>query len=90
MDLGSPNGGLMKLVIKNSACKHGISEYAMRTCLLNLKSDIILDEEPEKRLFVGFDESGNPLEIIGLIEDDTLIIIHAMKLRKQFYELLKG
>jgi hypothetical protein len=57
--------------------------------LLNLKSDLVLDEEPEKRLFVGFDNSGNPLEIIGLIEDDTLIIIHAMKLRKQFYELLK-
>jgi hypothetical protein len=79
----------MNIAIKNSAYKHGISEYSIRTCLLNLKSDLVLDEEPEKRLFVGFDESGNPLEIIGVIEGDTLTIIHAMKLRKHFYELLK-
>ncbi|WP_157784298.1 hypothetical protein [Treponema primitia] len=58
----------MKIAIINSAYKHGVSEYSIRSCLLNLKSDIALDEEPEKRLFVGFDESGNPLELVGVIE----------------------
>jgi hypothetical protein len=49
----------------------------------------MLDYPPEKRLYVGFDHNGNPLEIIALIEDNTIKVIHAMKLRPQFYYLLE-
>jgi hypothetical protein len=43
-------------------------------------------------LFAGFDHLGTPLEIVA-IEDgeaERMVVIHAMKLRKQFYHLLPG
>jgi hypothetical protein len=80
---------IAEIVIKESAYKHDVSEYAINTCLLNCCRDIILIEEPEKRLFVGFDHNGNPLEVIGFIEEGSVVIIHAMKVRKQFYKLLE-
>ncbi|MDR0589274.1 MAG: hypothetical protein LBG25_01880 [Spirochaetaceae bacterium] len=53
---------------------------------------MVLDDPPSKRLFIGFDHLGNALEIIAVedIERDCLVVIHAMKLRKQFYHLLEG
>jgi hypothetical protein len=79
----------MNVAIRASAFKHGISVYAINICLLHIRAEIILDEVPEKRLFVGFDHNANPLEIIGVMEGDTLVVIHAMKLRKQFFYLLE-
>jgi hypothetical protein len=79
----------MNVVIQDSAFKHGISAYAINICLLHIRAEIILEAEPEKRLFVGFDHNANPLEIIGIMEDDTLFVIHAMKLRKKFHHLLE-
>ena len=78
----------MSFIIGKSAYKHGITEYAIHTCLLNIRRDIVLDEERDKRLLIGFDHNGNPLELIGVMQNDALYIIHAMKLRKQFYHLL--
>jgi hypothetical protein len=50
----------------------------------------VIEDPPPKRLFVGFDHKGTALEIIAIedVEQDRLVIIHAMKLRKQFYHLL--
>ncbi|MDR2095705.1 MAG: hypothetical protein LBP76_09350, partial [Treponema sp.] len=80
----------MEIVILDSAYKHGISKQCIYSCLLNFRSDMVLDDPPPKRLFVGFDHLGNALEIIAIedIECDCLVVIHAMKLRKQFYHLL--
>jgi hypothetical protein len=80
----------MEIVILDSAYKHGISKQCIYSCLLNFRSDMVLDDSPPKRLFVGFDHLGNALEIIAIedIERDCLVVIHAMKLRKQFYHLL--
>jgi hypothetical protein len=82
----------MEIFILDSAYKHGISRQSIYSCLFNFRSDMVLDDPPPKRLFVGFDHMGNALEIIAIeyIEHDCLIVIHAMKLRKQFYYLLKG
>jgi hypothetical protein len=79
----------MNVVIRDSAFKHGVSAYAINVCLLHIHAEIILDNNPEKRLFAGFDHNANPLEIIGVMEGDTLVVIHAMKLRSQFYYLLE-
>ncbi|GHV23745.1 hypothetical protein FACS189494_11910 [Spirochaetia bacterium] len=49
----------------------------------------MLEEEPLKRLYVGFDNNGNLLEIIAIIEENTIKVIHAMRLRKQYYYLLE-
>jgi hypothetical protein len=79
----------MKIVILDSAYKHDITAYAITQCLINAHAEAILEEAPEKRLFVGFDHNGNPLEVIGVVEGEALTIIHAMKLRKQYFYLLE-
>jgi len=40
----------------------------------------------------GFDNLGNALELIAIEDEEreSLVIIHAMELRKQFYYLLGG
>jgi hypothetical protein len=80
----------MDLVILQSAYKHGITEESIRSCLLNFRGDKVLDDPPPKRLFTGFDHLGNALEIIAVedIDRNRLVVIHAMKLRKQFFYLL--
>ncbi|MDR1410636.1 MAG: hypothetical protein LBI91_00355 [Spirochaetaceae bacterium] len=79
----------MDVVIRDSAFKHSISVYTINVCLLHIHAELIPDDNPEKRLFVGFDHNANPPEITGVMEGDTLVVIHAMKLRSQFYYLLK-
>jgi hypothetical protein len=80
----------MDIVILPSAYKHGVSEESIYSCLFNCTSDIVLEDPPLKRLIVGFDHRGNALEIIALEETERsrLAVIHAMKLRKQYYHLL--
>ena len=58
--------------------------------IVHLHNDIIIDDVLSKRLFVGFDHIGNALEIIAIDdnEQDRLVVIYAMKLRKQFFHLL--
>jgi hypothetical protein len=82
----------MELVILDSALKHGITEQSIRSCLFNFRCDLLLESVPVKRLFVGFDHMGTALEIIAIedAESDRLVVIHALKLRKQFYHLLQG
>jgi hypothetical protein len=82
----------MEIIVLDSAYKHGISKQSIYSCLFNFRNDMVLDDPPPKRLFVGFDNLGNALEIIAVedIERKCLVVIHAMKLRKQFYYLLDG
>jgi hypothetical protein len=80
----------MNIIILDSAYKHDVTEESIRYCLLHLHNDIVIDDVLSKRLFVGFDHIGNALEIIAIddYEQDRLVVIHAMRLRKQFFHLL--
>ena len=82
----------MDIVILDSAYKHGITKENIIYCLSHFNNDIMLNNPPIKRLFVGFDNLGRALEIIAIEdeEQDRLVIIHAMKLTKQYYFLLEG
>jgi hypothetical protein len=82
----------MEIIVLDSAYKHGVSRESIYSCLFNFRCDIVLDDPPPKRLLIGFDHLGDALEIIAVedIERDCLVVIHAMKLRKQFYHLLEG
>ena len=87
----------MDIVIQKSAFKHGITAESIYSCLFNCMSDIMLESShfsasPTRRLVIGFDHRGVALEIIALeeIENNRLVIIHAMKLRKKYYHLLQG
>ena len=52
----------------------------------------MLDDPPLKHLLVGFDHLGNPLEVIAIEHEERnqMVVIHAMKLQKQYYYLLEG
>lgn len=51
----------------------------------------ILEEDPEKRIYLVFSCTGVPLEIITVFADDTgeEVAIHAMKTRKKNYSRSK-
>jgi len=86
----------MDIVILQSAHKHGITDESIYSCLFNCRSDIMLESPPPtvspvRRLVVGFDHRGIALEIIALeeAENNRLVVIHAMKLRKKYFHLLR-
>jgi hypothetical protein len=78
------------IVILDSALKHEISKESIFFCLMHYHNDIVIDDPPVKRLFVGFDNVGRALEIIAIEdeEQDCLVVIHAMRLTKKYYFLL--
>jgi len=81
----------MKIVIEfnPSAFKHGITEAAIRDAIINIIYDDIWDENSDKHLLLGFDSSGNLLEIMyNVIDERTINIFHAMKCRSIYYRLL--
>jgi len=80
----------MEFIILDSALKHGVTRQSIMFCLLHFHNYIVLTEYPLKRMFAGFDHNGNALEIAVLGDDDDhLVVIHAMKLRPQYYYLLE-
>jgi len=57
-----------------------------------MKYDAELDEAEykDKHLLIGFDSNANLIEIIyDVIDDDTVLVFHAMKCRKAYITLLR-
>jgi len=82
-----------ELEIYETALKHGISNLDIRHVCANSSNIFELDQESYeiKILIIGPDSAGNLLEVIGLeINDQSLLIIHAMKIRKSMVNLLEG
>lgn len=77
--------------VHRSARKHGIADetilHAVDGALVVI--DLEPNADPPRVLAIGPDESGNLLEIIWLeFPDQAPIVIHAMPLRRAFYDLL--
>ena len=82
-----------ELEIHETALKHGISNLDIHHVCANSSDIFEVDQESYeiKILIVGPDSAGNFLEVIGLeINDQSLLIIHAMKIRKSMVKLLEG
>jgi hypothetical protein len=82
-----------ELEIHETALKHGISELDIHHVCANSSDIFELDQESYeiKILIIGPDSAGNFLEVIGLeVNDQSLLIIHAMKIRKSMANLLEG
>ena len=72
-----------------SAFHHDISKEDILNALKTKIKDAVIEELPEKYGVIGFDRSGNPLEIVySPIDDNTIYVFHAMKARKSFIEKL--
>jgi uncharacterized DUF497 family protein len=71
-----------------SAFKHGISAENIRWALSHHLADGTIGEADGNRyVAIGFDKSGNLLEIMyNHIDEQTVKVFHAMKCRKQFRE----
>ncbi|HZD22506.1 MAG TPA: hypothetical protein VE569_03775 [Acidimicrobiia bacterium] len=76
--------------VHRSAHKHGIDDTAIRHALEHAITvfDLEPDADPPKGLAIGPDPASNLLEIIWLELEDVNLVIQAMPLRPQFYELL--
>ena len=72
-----------------SALKHGVTEDAIRHAIINVIYDDLWDDAEDKHLLLGFDNNGNPLEIMyNVIDEISINVFHAMKCRNIYYHLL--
>ena len=72
-----------------SAFRHGVTEENIRYVLNRPRYEGPLDEDDDKYIVIGFDNSGNLLEILyKRIDDKAINIFHAMKCRRIFFHLL--
>ena len=78
------------MIIRASALKHGIAERdTSQAATWPVFVAQVDDENPQRQLRLGFDNAGRLLELIVLIWDDgTEEVIHSMKARPQYLDLL--
>ncbi|WEV65891.1 MULTISPECIES: toxin [unclassified Bifidobacterium] len=67
-----------------SAFKHGVSEEDMRHVFEHPNMVIDPKESPARKLYLGFDTIGRPLEVITMMVKGGEAIIHAMPMRKKY------
>jgi hypothetical protein len=77
-----------------SAFKHGVSEADIRWAFDTATYDGWFNEgkgqAADRYLLIGFDQRGNPLEVLyNIIDDKTVNVFHAMKCRNIYYHLLQ-
>jgi hypothetical protein len=78
------------IVCKPSAFKHHVSEDDIRRAFRTARYDLPVEGDEEKRLLIGFNGVGNPLEILyNEMEDGRIVVFHAMPLRNIFISLLR-
>ena len=72
-----------------AAFRHGISREDIIHSLKNIIYTEAIEGLPERWVAVGFDRAGNPLEITyDPVDDNSIIVFHAMKARKSFIKML--
>ena len=72
-----------------AAFRHKIRKEDIIYALKNKIYAATIDGFPEKYAVIGFDRAGNALEVMyNLINDNTINVFHAMRVRKSFIKLL--
>jgi hypothetical protein len=77
--------------VHRSARRHGVRVHDIRHAAAH--PVVVVDVEPEadppELLVIGPDRAGNLLEVVMLtLAGDRLLVIHAMPLRRVYYDLL--
>jgi hypothetical protein len=71
-----------------SAFKHEVMEADIRWAFKTFVFEEPIEGEEDKYLLIGYDLSGNPLEIIfNEIGENSYYVFHAMTCRKQLREI---
>jgi len=74
-----------------AAFRHKISKEDILNALKTKIHDFSIGELPEKNLVIGFDRAGNPLELLyNPLDENTVYVFHAMKLRKSTIEMIEN
>ena len=77
------------IICKPSAFKHGVSEADIYWAFSTARYDLPVENDEEKRLLIGFDNAGNPLEIMyNELDDGRINVFHAMPCRSVYIPLL--
>jgi hypothetical protein len=78
------------IVCKQSAFRHGVTEADIHWAFTTARYDLPVESDKEKRLLIGFNCAGNPLEIMyNELDDGRINVFHAMPLQACYYHLLK-
>jgi hypothetical protein len=73
------------IVCKPSAFKHGFTKDDILSAFRTAVYDVMLRDDREKRLLIGFNVAGNPLEILyNEMDDGRIIVFHAMSCRTKY------
>ena len=77
------------IVCRPSAFKHDVTEADIKWVFTTAVYDLPDEDDEEKRLLIGFNTKGNPLEIMyNELDDGKVHVFHAMHLRDVFIPLL--
>ncbi|AEF86678.1 conserved hypothetical protein [Treponema primitia ZAS-2] len=69
-----------------AAFKHGVTETAIRYALWHPLHEQLLEAYKNKWLVIGYDTTGNLIEVAyNIIDDETVNVFHAMPCRKKFF-----
>jgi hypothetical protein len=72
-----------------AAFKHGIGKEDIRHALNDPSYEGPVEDDMNKYIALGFDLTGNLLEIMyNRLDDETVKVFHAMKCRSVFFHLL--
>ena len=82
---------VMDIVFRKSAFEHKITELAIREAFNYPHYDGPIEDNGNKNRFLrlGFDNSGNLLEILYNEYENCVCIFHAMKCRSIFFNLIE-
>ena len=79
----------IKIICKQSAFKHGITEEDIKWAFNTAKYDRLVEGYDNKYLLIGFDIQGNLIEVIySDLGENIASVFHAMKCRKALIPLL--
>jgi hypothetical protein len=81
----------LEIVCKPTAFKHGVTLDDIRWAFTTARYDIPVEGDEEKRLLLGFNIVGNPLEVLyNELDDGRINVFHAMPCRSIYAALLRG
>lgn len=69
--------------IADAARKHGIAVFDIEHAVQNALRVITQDD---RALYIGADRTGRLLEVVVIDDNDEPVAIHAMVLRRKFYD----
>jgi hypothetical protein len=77
------------IVCKPSAFKHGVTEADIHWAFTTARYDLPVEDDADKRLLIGFNNAGDPLEILyNELDDGRINVFHAMPCRSMFIAFL--